>query len=109
MNRIIDWEQIKKFVEERQPVEVSAGLLDDWFWTAATVYKNGKWIKDHGVYEHSYWATPGFKAEMPNGDVIERAAWREMTEEDTAKAKLESEKPREQLKEMVAARLDRVQ
>jgi hypothetical protein len=110
MDRILDWGHIKKFVAERNPVEVSAGLLDDWFWTASTVYKDGKWIDDHGAYDHSYWATPGFKATMSNGDVIERVAWREMTDDDKARAKIESDKTREQIKELAAAiRSKRVQ
>lgn len=70
----IDWDEVKAFIKERGPVEVSAGLLDDWFWTAATVYKDKKWIKGHQAFTNSYWATPGFKATMKNGDVIERVA-----------------------------------
>ena len=72
--RKIDWNKVEKFIAERNPVEVSAGLLDDWFWTAATVYANGEW-KDRGrAHVESWWATPGFKAKLPNGDVIEVVA-----------------------------------
>ena len=84
MYKIIDWEAVKAFIKERQPVEVSAGLLEDWYWTGATVYENRGWKEDNGAYIHSYWATPGVKAEMPNGDVIEKVFFREMAEEDHA-------------------------
>lgn len=69
-----DWDALKKFISERKPVSVYAGLLDDWFFTADTVYRNGIMLEDHGAYLHSYWATPGFKALMENGDVIEVVA-----------------------------------
>lgn len=76
----LDWDVLRKFVAERQPVEVSAGCLQDWYWTAATVYKDGSFIEDHNAYYVSSWGAPGFKAEMPNGDVIEVHAARDETE-----------------------------
>lgn len=79
---VLDWDKLRAFVEERKPVEVSAGILDDWFWTAATVYENGEYKENHGAYTHSNWASPGFKALMSNGDTIEVAAYREATGED---------------------------
>lgn len=79
--KTIDWKKVEEFVEERKPLEVSAGLLDDWFWTAATVYENGEWKEKDRAYVTSTWATPGFKAEMPNGDTIEVVASKEYIEE----------------------------
>lgn len=70
----LDWKALKAFVAKRKPVEVSAGILNDWFWTGATVYEKGKWVRNHRAYVTSYWATPGFKATLKNGDVIEVAA-----------------------------------
>lgn len=67
----LDMEKVRKFVEDRQPVEVSAGILEDWFWTADSIYAEGKWINPNKAYTHSTWGTPGFKAEMSNGDLIE--------------------------------------
>lgn len=75
--RVLDWDVLKDFVENRHPVEVSAGILNDWYWTADTVYENGSFRADHGAFVESYWATPGFKAKMPNGDVIEVVAYKE--------------------------------
>ena len=70
----LDWKQLEKFIEERNPVEVSAGLVDDWYWTAATVYKDGEWQDKDAAFVTSSWATPGFEAEMENGDVIKVVA-----------------------------------
>ena len=66
----LDWKKLEKFIEERKPVSVDAGILNDWFWTAATVYENGEWKDKDRACVTSSWATPGFKAEMENGDVI---------------------------------------
>ena len=71
-----DWEKCREFVAEREPVEVTAGLLEDFYWTAGTVYQSGEWIDDHCAHLRSMWATPGFMAEMPNGDMIEVEAVR---------------------------------
>ena len=73
--KALDWEMLKKFIEDRKPLEVSAGIINDWFWTAATVYENGKYIEDHRAYTESCWAIPGFKATMENGDVVEVVAF----------------------------------
>lgn len=96
----LDWLAVEKFVAERGPVSVSAGLLEDWYWTAATVYEDGKWDKER-AYVTSSWATPGFKAEMPNGDVIEVEAIRAQTEEEAQIDALRREKNRKELREMV--------
>jgi hypothetical protein len=85
--RTLDWGKLERFVAERKPVDVSAGILNDWFWTAAPVYENGVWKSREDAYVTSSWALPGFKATMENGDVIEVAAAREQTE---AEAKAES-------------------
>lgn len=78
----LDWDKLEKFISERKPVEVSAGLLDDWFWTAHVVYKDGKYIEDAEPFVTSTWATPGFKAEMANGDTIEVVATKKETEKE---------------------------
>lgn len=70
----LDWMKLEKFIKERNPTKVDAGLLNDWFWTAATVYKNGEWFDKDRAYVTSIWGTPGFKATMENGDTIEVVA-----------------------------------
>jgi hypothetical protein len=72
---VLDLKKLKLFIKERKPIEVSAGILNDWSCTGATVYQNGKWVKDNQAYTSSTWATPGFKATMKNGDVIEVVAY----------------------------------
>lgn len=98
---ILDWEKLETFVAERKPIEVSAGILNDWFWTAATIYKDGQYIENHGAYTHSCWATPGFKAEMENGDTIEVVAYRRASVEEMQKFKEESDSRLERLRSAV--------
>ena len=101
--KTLDWKKLEKFIEERKPIEVSAGILDDWFWTAATVYKDGQWQDRDRAWVTSSWATPGFKAEMPNGDTIEVAASVEETEDQVKERKRKTEEGRRQMKEALAA------
>lgn len=67
---LFDWTKCREWVEARRPIEVQAGLLEDWSATAATVYRDGRWLDPDEGYLESSWATPGFYARMPNGDVI---------------------------------------
>jgi len=98
----LDWKKLEQFVSERKPKEVSAGILNDWFWTAATVYEDGEWKDRDRAYVTSSWATPGFKAEMENGDVIEVVAMTEEAEEQAAEREARSKKAREDLKTLAA-------
>lgn len=98
----LDWKKLEQFIEERKPVSVDAGILNDWSWTAATVYENGEWKDKDRAYVTTSWATPGFKAEMENGDVIEVVAMTEETEEQAVKREARSKKAREDLKTLAA-------
>lgn len=98
--RTIDWAQVERFIEERKPVEVSAGLLEDWFWTAATIYENGEWEDRDRAYVTSTWATPGFKAELPNGDTVEVVASKEQNEAEAAAHEVARKANREALAEL---------
>lgn len=80
----IDWKKLRAWVAERKPVRVQAGLVCDWFWTAATVFENGKWVRDHRAYTMSYWATAGFEAEMANGDVVKVPCNKKATKREVA-------------------------
>lgn len=97
--RTIDWDEVKAFIQERKPVSVDAGILNDWFWTADTVYQDGEWREDHGAYVESAWACPGFKAYMPNGDTIEVSANREMTEEEMELSRIKRDADMKKAKE----------
>jgi len=96
----LDWDALRKFVKERKPVEVSAGILTDWFWTGATVYENGKFKRNHKAYTTTSWASPGFKATMENGDIIEVYAEREEKEDERIKREADMEKSRARLKKV---------
>lgn len=98
----LDWAKLEKFIEERKPVEVSAGILCDWFWTAATVYEKGEWKDRDAAYVTSYWATPGFKATMENGDVVEVEASAEETPEQAERRRIRSEENRKEMHAMMA-------
>lgn len=79
----LDWDKLKKFVSERDPIKVSAGLVEDWGSTSDVVYSNNEWDQNNDAYLSSVWATPCFKALMPNGDVIEVLAFVEVDECDS--------------------------
>lgn len=81
---IFDWDKLNKFIEDRKPVDVDAGILGDWFWTAATIYEDGKLIDDHNAFTRSCWATPGFKATIKNGDVIEVECFKTISGDELA-------------------------
>jgi hypothetical protein len=68
---IFDWDKLYKFIAERKPIDVDAGILCDWCNTADTIYEDGEFIYNNDAITHSFWATPGFKATMENEDVIE--------------------------------------
>lgn len=99
----LDWKKLEAFIAERKPVEVSAGILNDWFWTGATVYEKGEWQDKSRAWVTSDWATPGFKATMENGDVIEVVASVEETEEQAVVRKADREENHRKLKELVAS------
>jgi len=71
-----DFEKAKSIVESRKDeiIEASLGMYEDWFWTAETVYENGKWKrtlkkgdKIAGI-DGSYWATPALMIQLKNGE-----------------------------------------
>lgn len=104
--KTLDWEKLEEFVRDRDPVEVDAGIIDDWFWTAATVYRNGEWLDRDEAWVLTAWGDPGFKAEMKNGDIIEVYASKEATPEEIMakdiRIKAGKEKARKLLDELKA-------
>ena len=55
--KVFDWDKAAEIIKERKPETASAGLSEDWFWTAGTIYENGRPVKS-GTYLSSTWATP---------------------------------------------------
>ncbi len=93
----LNWSKLEQFIKDRNPVSVSAGLLQDWVMTAATVYENGEWLDKGAAYVSSFWATPAFKAKMKNGDIIEVIASRPETKRDVAKAEAKRKAARKEI------------
>ncbi len=53
--------------------EASLGMYEDWFWTAESIYRDGKNVRLRkagkiGGIEGSYWATPTLCIEYSDGD-----------------------------------------
>lgn len=76
--RYYSCEKIKSFIEEHKDEidEVSLGMIEDWSWTAETVYDNGefgdkydfggKTLTIAGI-KGSYWATPTMEVYYKDG------------------------------------------
>jgi hypothetical protein len=93
MDKYYDPSKIKEIIEGRKADVVCAevGMAEDWFWTAETIYKDGKYTKSMsgntveiaGIIS-SYWATPEMRLLMQNGDILIFQVWFEPTEEQEA-------------------------
>ena len=70
-----DFTKARDFIEAEKEflAEASLGMHEDWFWTAETIWKNGKYAvnlatvaKIAGIFGSS-WATPVIKLEYNDG------------------------------------------
>lgn len=57
-SRVFDWHKAARILKERAPMEADAGLKDDMFWTAGTIWRDGKPFLEGYAYLKSIWATP---------------------------------------------------
>ena len=57
---VFDWNKAARFIRERKPKTVGAGLAGDWEWTGGTIWANGKPVPENETYTYlaSTWATP---------------------------------------------------
>lgn len=55
--KYMDWEKVKKIVEEHSNSVIYAGLMEDWNNTSGLIFAKGKYY-DGYVYGASCWATP---------------------------------------------------
>lgn len=65
-----DWAKAARLIEERKPEgAVDAGLAEDWYWTAATIWENGKPVIPDMFAAHlsSTWATPTIRFPTAEG------------------------------------------
>jgi len=62
-----DYDKAKSIIEENKSkglVEASLGMKEDWFWTAETIWNDGKYVRvlkentKIGGIDGSNWATP---------------------------------------------------
>jgi hypothetical protein len=56
--KTFDFEKALKLIKKYNAIEASAGLKEDWFSTAATIWEDGKPVEEHHAYLASLWATP---------------------------------------------------
>lgn len=56
--KVFDWDKAAQLIKEKKPKEAIAGLSEDWFWTAGTIFSNGKPVTNGCTYLASTWATP---------------------------------------------------
>lgn len=56
--KVFDWEKAARLIKERNPKKASAGLSEDWEYTAGTIYRDGEPVYDSYTYLASTWATP---------------------------------------------------
>lgn len=76
--RNYDYKQVRELIKKHadELLEATLGMHEDWFWTASTVWKNGKYTQrltkntKIGGIAGSGWATPtlclSFKDERPD-------------------------------------------
>ena len=57
-SKVFDWDKAARIIKERNPEKAAAGLSEDWFWTGAVIWNDGKISDEWKPYLKSYWATP---------------------------------------------------
>jgi hypothetical protein len=58
--KVFDWDKAVDIILSRNPQHADAGLVEDWSWTAGSIYEYGKPVSKEDYYAHlcSTWATP---------------------------------------------------
>lgn len=55
---VFDWDEAARIIKTRQNETADAGLKSDYEWTAGTIFRNGKPVKNSYTYLASTWAVP---------------------------------------------------
>lgn len=71
-----DYKAMKAFIQKYSDHidQVQAGMTEDWFWTAETIYENGSFTinlddePEIGGIKGSKWATPSMLVTMKDGE-----------------------------------------
>ena len=68
--KVFDWDKAAQIIKDRGAQSASAGLAQDWEWTAGLILKDGNPIPADDTYTYlaSTWATPTLRI---NGENIE--------------------------------------
>lgn len=58
--KVFDWDKAARLILENGCQEAEAGLVEDWFWTGASIFAEGKPTPDDNAHAYlaSNWATP---------------------------------------------------
>lgn len=56
--KYMDWNKVKKIIEENPKSTICAGLMEDWNNTSDLIYSKGDYYNGDYVYGSSVWATP---------------------------------------------------
>ena len=64
---VFDWDKAARIIKEKQPIEASAGLRDDWENTGGVIFRAGKPVKNVYTYLASTWAVPEFVLTFEDG------------------------------------------
>lgn len=58
--KVFDWDKAASIIREHNITDADAGLVEDWFWTGASILEDGKVPDREGWRPHcsSSWATP---------------------------------------------------
>jgi hypothetical protein len=75
-----DFKQAKDFIKLAKKdglIEATLGMKEDWYWTADTVWIDGKYVKKLnketkiGGIQSSNWATPMLELTYKNGTIMQ--------------------------------------
>lgn len=79
--RQVDWEEVKNYIEENKDniSEVSVGLAEDWSYTHAKLWENGKYATEDEYgqfYGSSTWATPAIAVTFNDFSEVTFECWK---------------------------------
>lgn len=66
--KVFDWDKAAQEIKNRGATSASAGLIEDWGWTAGSILSDGKPIPADDTYTFlsSTWATPVLRIDGEN-------------------------------------------
>lgn len=67
--KVFDWEKAARIIKDKKAKNVSAGLKEDWFWTAGPILEDGEIPEKGYTYLASTWATPILEIDEGDAEV----------------------------------------